>query len=100
MERNMSQGQFYRRARADISLVDKTVERESAVRVYCWQRGSAWSFQVRAPLTLRNGREGKDFIVATAYLEREQMQTLRDSIDRFLADEDQPDVADETKVAP
>lgn len=49
-------------------------------------------------MKLRNGREGRDFVVATANLEREQMAALRDSIDRFLADEDQPDAADEAKA--
>lgn len=93
----MSQGQFYRRASTNIRAVDK-VERESAVRAYCEQRGSAWVLQVRGPMKLRNGREGRDFVVATANLEREQMAALRDSIDRFLADEDQPDAADEAKA--
>ena len=92
----MSCGQFYRRARSNIKAVDG-VQRESGVRLYCYQADSSWEIQVRGPLKLRSGRESKDFIVATGSLEREQMVALRDAIDRFLAGVDQTDSADETK---
>lgn len=95
----MSHGQLYRRTSTQIRAVDG-VDRESGVRAYCEQWKSAWALQVRGPMRLRNGREGKDFVVATAMLDREQMQALRDAIDRFLADEDQPDSADEAKETP
>lgn len=94
----MSAGQFYRRVSTWIRPVNN-VDRESAVRAYCEQWESCWAVQVRGPVLLSNGREGKDFIVATAMLERKQMVALRDSIDRFLADVDQPDSADESKEA-
>ena len=92
----MSGGQLYRRVSTRINAVDG-VDRESGVRAYCEQTDSVWAIQVRGPMRLRSGREGKDFIVATATLEREQMVALRDAIDRFLAGEDQPDSSDETK---
>jgi|GEM_PF-3029251 len=95
----MSRGQFYRRTSTNIRAVDN-VERESAVRAYCEQMGTTWALQVRGPMKLRGGREGKDFVVAIAHLDRAELQALRDSIDHFLAGEDLPNEADETKVSP
>jgi hypothetical protein len=92
-------GQLYKRVRADIKAVDK-VERESGIRAYCEQWKSYWVLQVRGPMRLRNGREGKDFIVATAFLEREQMLALRDAIDLLLADAELPATLDDAKVSP
>jgi hypothetical protein len=62
------------------------VEREKAVRLYCVQHGQAWALQIRAPLTLRSGAEGKDFLVAHAALTREELVALRDAIDAHLKD--------------
>jgi hypothetical protein len=91
-------GQLYKRVRADIKTVDK-VERESGIRAYCEQWKSIWALQVRGPMRLRNGREGKDFIVATAFLDREEMRALRDAIDLLLADDDLPATLDDAKEA-
>jgi hypothetical protein len=65
----------------------RSVGREPAVRFYCIQRGGAWNLQVRAPITLDNGREGKDFIIATASIYREDLLALRDAIDNELKTE-------------
>ncbi len=82
-------GDFGRKVRcADVSRVNPDIPREREVRVYCVQSGpdSAWCLQVRAPLKTANGREGKDFMVASAnYLSREDMMAIRDAINAELA---------------
>lgn len=64
---------------------DMQADRESGVRAYCYMAGAAWNLQLRAPLTLRNGRPGKDFMIATATLEKPDMVALRDTLTEFLA---------------
>lgn len=45
-----------------------------------------WALQVRAPITLANGREGNDFVIATATLNRDDLLALRGAIDASLAE--------------
>jgi hypothetical protein len=60
-------------------------DRERGVRLYRYQRSpDDWLLQVRTPMRLRNGEDGRDFIVASAHLDREQLTELRDAIDEFL----------------
>jgi hypothetical protein len=89
-------GQLYKRVRSNIRAVDG-VERESAIRAYCEMSNAAWVFQVRGPMRLRNGREGKDFVVATATLERDELLALRDAINCFLVGDDLPPSVNEAK---
>lgn len=66
-----------------------TGARARAVRMYCEQANSAWALQLRAPISLGSsgyGREGKDFIIAHASLDRETMVEIRDTIDRLLTE--------------
>ena len=69
--------------RAEIRAVDG-VEREEGVRFYSSQSGSSWILQVRGPLTLRNGRGGKDFMVASGYVNLETLRELHAVIGRHL----------------
>ncbi len=80
--------QFYRVVDHADAMKVKRVERERAVRLYCTASygGGQWSIQVRAPIMLADRTEGRDFIVATASLDAEDMRALRDSIDAHLAD--------------
>ena len=75
---------------ADAKKVNN-VERERAIRLYCTQRGYSWLLQVRAPMTLGTGnKEGKDFIVSGATLDKATMLELRDAIDAILAETGEP----------
>jgi hypothetical protein len=87
-------GQLYTRCRIYTRAVDG-VERESGVRLYCEQADGIWALQTRSPMTLRNGREGRDFIVSTASLDRDQMAALRDAIDILLRDGEIPATYDD-----
>lgn len=62
-------------------------DRERAIRLYCTQSGSRWTLQLRTPVKLDNGRDGVDFIVAGASLDRDALMALRDACDRLLADD-------------
>ncbi len=55
------------------------VPRERAIRLYCVHSGSGWALQVRAPMSLKSGRPGKDFIVAHAVLDVDDLRALRDA---------------------
>ena len=78
---------FYRPvSRVDIRKENHpSVERESAVRLYCYYSGVDWCLQVRAPLRRKDGSESKDFVVASAHLDVDAMLALRDAIDKQLA---------------
>jgi hypothetical protein len=66
------------------------VPRELAVRIYCsasprsHREHARWNLQVRAPMKLARGREGRDFIVSTASMSIEALTTLRDAINRAI----------------
>lgn len=53
---------------------------EQNIRLYSAQSHSQWNLQVRGPMRLANGRDGKDFIVATASLSLDDLRALRDAI--------------------
>lgn len=67
-------------------------DREPAVRIYCTgspvTHGEAarWALQVRAPLKIKRGRVGRDFIVATASLPIDTVRELRDLCNKALSD--------------
>lgn len=74
-------------AHATADKASAHVARERGVRLYCTRSGSfvgadnaRWSLQVRAPIKLGSGREGKDFIISTASIGPEDMVALRDMI--------------------
>lgn len=62
------------------------VERENAIRTYCYMSKTAWNLQLRAPLTLKNRSESKDFLIATATLGIEDVRVLRDQLTQYLKD--------------
>lgn len=66
----------------------RDVPRERALRLYCTQYGALWSLQIRTPVRLDNGRDGQDFIISTASLDRDSLAALRDACDRMLKDHD------------
>ena len=76
---------LYRPVPSRIGVV-KNVERESAVRLYCEQSCASWCLQVRGPMRLQGGREGRDFIVASSSLDRDDLRALRDAIDAYLGE--------------
>jgi len=57
---------------------------ERAFRLYSNAPGS-WLLQVRAPETLKDGREGRSFYVAGSSLSRLHLIALRQYIDEQLA---------------
>lgn len=67
--------------------VDKDVPRLKRLRLYCEQARAWWNLQVRGPLLLANGSEGKDFVVATATLYLADMVALRDEIEDLMGPE-------------
>lgn len=75
----------YARARAV-----KNVEHESAVRLYCEQHGDRWNLQVRAIRAAGSHYygKGKEFIIATAPLNRDDLLALRQAIDALLTEAD------------
>ena len=81
--------QFYEPVERVIIEKVKGVQPEGGVRLYCTQRDAAWTLQVRGLMRLRNGRMGKDFIVASSPLYRSEMLALRSAIDEFLADDEE-----------
>lgn len=70
---------------------DPKQEREQCVRLYCEQAARLWQLQIRAPMSLGRygeGGKGKDFIVAGASLNVEQMRALRDAVNAALKEYD------------
>jgi hypothetical protein len=55
------------------------------VRLCCMLAGRAWCLQIRGMLGDRPCRPGHEFVIATAFLEREDMEEIRDAIAWFLA---------------
>jgi len=61
------------------------VGREKAIRLYCEQRGVSWLLQVRGPRLNRGGLiEGKAFMIANAWMNREDLIALRNAIESLL----------------
>ena len=77
-------GQLYRVVDGICITKVKNVEPERGLRLYCEQADDIWALQVRGPLRLQNGTDGKDFIIANAHLDREEMMALRDAINELL----------------
>lgn len=83
--------ELYREVRENsvsIQKADKHTEVKPAFRLYCWMYAEAWNLQVRGPLMLgfAGVRKGKDNIIATVSLRRDEMIALRDAIDAQLND--------------
>lgn len=80
--------EFYHptKLRAGARIV-RGVPRERAIRLYCVQAGSLWNLQIRGPQERGNYSEGKEFIVATAPLCRDELVALRDAIDTLLTED-------------
>lgn len=60
-----------------------------AIRIYrSFNNGvdSRWEFQIRAPLSLVNRRDGKDFVIAGANLGKTDLLAIRTAIDEALSD--------------
>lgn len=80
---------FYRAVRTADARKVKGVDPEPAIRTYCEMTCRAWALQVRAPLLLANGAVSKDFVVAHAHLNREDLIALRDALNDLIADADE-----------
>ncbi len=65
----------------------KNVDPKRAIRLYCTRAGSHWNLQVRGLLSKANGHDGKDFVVASAELSKDDLRELRNVIDGLLKDE-------------
>ena len=79
--------QFYRVVESIRIFKAPDAPRERGIRLYCTQRDASWMLQIRGPMSLGSsgyGREGKDFIIADARLDVEEMTALRDAINEFL----------------
>ena len=79
---------FYRPlAYVSITKSDSKLDftREGGLCLYCTQYATSWCLQVRDTIRLANGRAGKDFIVASASLNREDLLALRVAIDEALS---------------
>lgn len=76
---------FYRVvSRAGVKTI-KGVEREKAIRLYCEQGDESWLLQVRGPQLTGGGFvEGKAFMTANAWLNRDDLLALRSAIDELL----------------
>ncbi len=68
------------------------VPRDRSLRIYrtaspeVFGDEASWSLQLRAPMKLANGREGKDFMIATAVLSIHDLIALRDEADAAIRD--------------
>jgi hypothetical protein len=62
---------------------------EKCVRLYK-HSPDRWLLQVRGPLLLRNRREGRDFILASAYLSRADLEALGLAVEEGLRDDVDP----------
>ncbi|HZJ67668.1 MAG TPA: hypothetical protein VFD36_29395 [Kofleriaceae bacterium] len=63
--------------------------RETGLRLYCAQADTTWNLQLRAPLRLANGKDGKDFMIATASVPKDVLIALRNAIDLQIAKYDE-----------
>lgn len=80
---------FWREAYVRAQIAEAYVtDREAGVRAYCTQSGSEWALQLRAPRQLANGKEGKDFLIVTASLDKVEMRELRDALTRLLVEDE------------
>jgi hypothetical protein len=61
------------------------VEPERAIRLY-QASPDGWILQVRDHLLLHNRAKGKDFIVASASLAKEDLVAMRDAINALLSE--------------
>lgn len=76
---------FYRLVQCIHIKKVRKVPCERAIRLYCESFNLSWNLQIRSPISISHGKVGKDFIVATATLTREEMEALRDAINESLA---------------
>jgi hypothetical protein len=63
-------------------------EKEHGVRLYCTQSGSWWHLQLRAHRKLADHTLSKEFMIATASLDRDTMLSLRDAINDALGEDE------------
>ena len=59
---------------------------DAAIRLYCWQAGEAWNLQIRGAEQLKNYHRGVHDYIATASLNRANLEQLRDAINAALAE--------------
>jgi len=77
---------YYFVPRADAIKVPHA-PRDQAVRLYHASfHDGIWNLQVRAPMVLGRAKEGRDYIVATAAMRREDLIALRNAINVTLAE--------------
>lgn len=70
-----------------IKANDPSIPRERAIRLYK-ESPEGWDLQLRAPIGLGSfgGRDGKDFIVASASLSLDDMRALHLALGDMIAD--------------
>jgi len=64
--------------------VEDGIRRAEAVRVYCTMSDRQWNLQIFGPMRIKGG-DGKDDVVATATLNRDQVTELRNYLTNILA---------------
>lgn len=74
----------FRRVIDWIRIRKVNVEPERILRLYCELSGGLWKLQIRGPLSLSDGSDGKAFVVATASLNRDSLVALRDACNAML----------------
>lgn len=84
----MTTTDFVRDAPTDIRKVNDidAAQKGDCIRLY-HSSPDGWTLQVRGPMKLANGREGRDFIVAGSYLSTETLLALRTAIDEQLREQ-------------
>lgn len=77
----------------DISAYNYGENRDRGIRLYCSASpevhgadNARYPLQIFAPLKLANGREGRDYMIATASLSRGDLVALRAEIDAAIAE--------------
>ena len=66
---------------------DLPADLERAVRLYCSQHDQKWELQIRGPNSIGpfGTKDGKNYLIADASLNRNELIWLRDTINEALA---------------
>lgn len=82
MKEYLAQNKSVHIYKPDIHPIDKMV------RLYCTHWATIWKLQIRGPLSIgcNATKEGKSSILANADLNMENMISLRDALNEFIAE--------------
>jgi hypothetical protein len=92
----------------DVGKYNHTETRDRGIRLYCTASAKThggdnarYAMQIFAPMKLANGREGRDYVIATASLSLQDLVALRAECDATIAEVDAtPRVARTKKRGP